>query len=90
MISKSDFSSERKPSRIERDQKDLKKLIRQIEDSRNTFEISVETEESKQQLSNINTVKSASDVVRKSLLNIPEDGKNMHKHFIQNCTTDPD
>ena len=48
MISKSDFSSERKPSRIERDQKDLKKLIRQIEDSRNTFEISVETEESKQ------------------------------------------
>ena len=46
MISTNDVSAEQRPSRIERDRKDLNKILKQIEESRNPSELNIETEES--------------------------------------------
>ena len=90
MISTYDVSAEQRPSRIERDRKDLNKILKQIEESRNPFELNIETEESKHKLFNVNTGKATGDDVRESLLKIPQHGKKMHKEFIERCTKDSD
>ena len=64
--------------------------MKQIYESRDPFELNIETEEFKNKLFNLNTGKATSDDVRESLLKIPQHGKKMHKEFIERCSKDSD
>ncbi|KAG1673135.1 Exosome complex component RRP45 [Nymphon striatum] len=89
LIVKDDVAAELRPARIDRDMRDLKKVIKQIEDSRNPFEMEVETKASQNKLFNINTGKATSDEMRESLLKIPENKKARHQDFLDSSITDP-
>ena len=89
LIVNDDVAAELRPARIDRDMRDLKKVMRQIEDSRNPFEMEVETEASQKKLFNINTGKATSDEIRESLLRIPKEGQARHQDFLDSCIADP-
>lgn len=67
-------------SRIERDNNDLQKIVKQIESCINPFSLEHEAA-----LVNISTGKVASDTVTSSLLCIPADGKERHQAFVTEC-----
>ena len=75
-----DTQTDLSPSRIKRVNEDLQKVINQIESCANPF-----TLDPSLPLINISTGKSVPDAVSTSLLNIPDDGKNMHESFVKEC-----
>ena len=79
-----DTHADLRPSRIKRDNKDLKKLLKQIEDSVNPFELEVDVP-----LVNISTGKAVPDEVAHSLTSIFTVGAGMHSKFIAECIADP-
>lgn len=86
---KNDVAAELRPARIDRDIKDLKQILKQIEESRNPFDKKIETEASLKCLFNITTAKATSLDIQESLLNIPNDGQERHQGFLQSCIDDP-
>ena len=88
LIEKNDVAAELRPARIRRDVADLKKVMKQIEDSCNPFDMNEETESSKHKLFNINTGKATSQEICESLLKIPENGKVRHQDFLNSCLVD--
>ena len=79
-----DTHTDLQPSRIKRGHKDLKKLLKQIEDSVNPLELEVGTP-----LVNISTGKAVPDEVAHSLTSIFTVGAEMHSKFITECIADP-
>ena len=71
------------PSRMSRDQKDLKKIIKQIESCANPFKIDPSLP-----LINISTGRNVSDEVCNFLLSIPREGEQRHQTFVQECIND--
>lgn len=87
LIEKDDVSAELRPSRMERDVSDLKKVMNHIQDSCNPFEMDEEAQ-SKDKLFNINTGKATSPEICESLLKIPENGQVRHQDFLNTCLAD--
>ena len=69
-----------KPSRIQRDNIDLQKLIKQIEACLNPFTLDMSLP-----LLNISTGRAVTDEVSNSLLSVPEVGKKRHQDFVTEC-----
>lgn len=82
LIETNDVAAELRPARIKRDVADLEKVMKQIEESCNPFEMDEEIASSTDKLFNINTGKAASHEVRASLLNIQYDGRKRHQEFL--------
>jgi hypothetical protein len=81
-----DPTAELKGARLKRDNSDLKKVIRQIQDTCDPFTSQV-VESSK--LFNISTGKAAAEETKASLLSIKEKGKAKKEEFTTTCFEDP-
>ena len=87
LTTKEDVTAELQPSRIRRDRLDLNKVMEHINKSRNPFQIADSAK--KKILVNLNTGKAASQAVRDCLLNVPEEGRDLHNNFNSECQEDP-
>ena len=85
LIVKENTTALLRPARIKRDDRDVKTVVKQIQDSCNPFgnEIDADT-----MLYNIHTGKATSETVRESLLNVPASGRTLHQAFITACEAD--
>lgn len=75
-----DIKAELSPARIKKDNEDLQKVVKQIEDSINPFALDPSLP-----LINISTGKSVPVETSTSLLGIPEEGKTRHENFVSEC-----
>ena len=87
LIQGNEVVAELRPTRIHRDVADLNRVMKQIEDSCNPFELE-ETEQANKKLFNINTGKAVDHEICQSLLNIPDDGRKRHQEFLNSCLAD--
>ena len=86
LVNTENTTAELMPKRIARDNRDLVKITRQIEDTQNPF---LRNPDNADLLVNISTGKAVNHEIKDSLLGVPETGKTRHKEFIETCTSDP-
>jgi len=83
LINNEDVTSELRPRRVQRDNDDLKKVLKQIQETNNPFDRNLAPET----LYNISTGKGANEEIRKSLLEVPTKGKDRHNECMSRAWT---
>ncbi len=84
ITTKDDITQELKPYRIKRDNSDLEKLMKCLEDTMNPFQDNLQDK-----LYCLSTGRAASSEVQRDLTNLEERGGLMYQNFINECQEDP-